>query len=220
MSILDDVVLEPAECGLLVIDMQNGFCHPEGSRGKAFGAQSVYEPEAIIPDVVRLMRTCRAAGVRHWLTRQVYYDTDATRARRRIPSHLERRGLKLELTRRGTWDAELHEDIAAEVQPEDEIIVKHRASAFYNTSLEPELRMLGIQVLIIAGTTTSFCVDSTIRDAYARDFDVLVPAECVADTEDEAQKAVLHGIDRFHGVVTSIDEVARLLGVEAVAATD
>lgn len=218
MSILEGVVLDPAECGLLVIDMQNGFCHPEGSRAKAFGAESVYKPEAIIPDVVRLMKTCREAGVRRWLTRQVYYPTDAMRSRRRIPSHLERRGLKLELTRRGTWDAELHDTIAEEVQPEDEIIVKHRASAFYNTSLEPELRMLGVQVLIIAGTTTSFCVDSTVRDAYARDFDVLVPAECVADTEDEAQEAVLHGINRFHGVVTSIDEVAGLLGVQAHAA--
>jgi ureidoacrylate peracid hydrolase len=218
MSILEGVVLDPAECGLLVIDMQNGFCHPEGSRGKAIGAESVYKPEAIIPDVVRLMKTCREAGVRRWLTRQVYYPTDAMRSRRRIPSHLERRGLKLELTRRGTWDAELHDTIAEEVQPEDEIIVKHRASAFYNTSLEPELRMLGVQVLIIAGTTTSFCVDSTVRDAYARDFDVLVPAECVADTEDEAQEAVLHGINRFHGVVTSIGEVAGLLGVQAHAA--
>ena len=217
MSILDDVALKPAECGLLVIDMQNGFCHPEGSRGKAFGTDSVYKPEAIIPDVIRLMRMCHDAGVKRWLTRQVYYTVDESRARRRIPSHLERRGLKLELTRRGTWDADLHKDIAADVQPDDEIIVKHRASAFYNTSLEPELRMLGIQVLIIAGTTTSFCVDSTIRDAYARDFDILVPAECVADTDDEAQTAVLNGINRFHGVVTSIDEVARLLGVEAAA---
>ena len=217
MSILDDVVLDPAECGLLVIDMQNGFCHPDGSRGKAFGADSVYKPEAIIPDVVRLMRMCRDLGIRRWFTRQVYYTVDESRAKRRIPSHLERRGLKLELTRRGTWDADLHGDIAAEVEPEDEIIVKHRASAFYNTSLEPELRMLGIQVLIIAGTTTSFCVDSTVRDAYARDFDVLVPAECVADTEDEAQEAVLHGINRFHGVVTSIEEIAGLFGSGAAA---
>jgi ureidoacrylate peracid hydrolase len=215
MSVLDGIQLDPAQVGLIVIDMQNGFTHPEGSRGQAFGADSVAKPAAIIPDVVRLIRTCRTAGVRIWFTRQVHYENDELRARRIIPSHLERRGVKLELTRRGTWDAELHDTIAAEVRPEDEVVVKHRASAFYNTTLETELRMSAIQVLVVAGTTTSFCVDSTIRDAYARDFDVLVPEECVADTDDAAQAAVLAEVNRFHGVVTTIDEVARMLGVEA-----
>ncbi len=211
MSLLDGVQLDPERVGLLVIDMQNSFVHPDGARGKAFGADAVDMPAAMIPDVVRLIEICRLAGVRIWFTRQVYYEGDEMRSRRLIPSHLERRGVKLELTRRGTWDAELHDDIAAAVRPEDEVIVKHRASAFYNTALEPELRMLGIQALIVAGTTTSFCVDSTIRDANARDFDVLVPADAVADTEDDAQQAVLASVDRFHGVVTSIDEVERLL---------
>ena len=217
MGLLDGVRLDPKRVGLLVIDMQNSFVHPDGARGRAFGADAVDMPAAIVPDMVRLIRTCRGAGVRIWFTRQVYYESDEMRGRRLIPSHLERRGVKLELTRRGTWDAELHDTIAAEVRPVDEVIVKHRASAFYNTSLEPELRMLGIQVLIVAGTTTSFCVDSTIRDAYARDFDVLVPAEAVADTDDAAQQAVLACVDRFHGVVTSIDEVAQLLSAAPAA---
>lgn len=210
---LEDIRLDPGRVGLIVIDMQNSFCHPEGARARAFGRDSsgVEMVRAIIPNVLRLINACRELGVRIWFTRQVHYPNDLRRAARLIPSHLDRRGVKLELSHRGTWEAELVDEIKRQVRPEDEVIIKHRASAFYNSPLEPELRMSGIQVLIIAGTTTSFCVDSTIRDAYMRDFDVLVPAECVADTDAEAQAAVLKSTDRFHGVVTSIEQIQRVL---------
>jgi ureidoacrylate peracid hydrolase len=205
--------LDPKEVGLLVIDMQNGFCHPEGARAKAFGVDAIAMPRASIPNVVGMMRLCRSAGVRITLTRQVHYPDDQARKRRRIPSHLDRRGVKLELCWRGTWDSELIDEIKNEVRPEDDVIIKHRASAFYNTPLESELRIKGIQVLIITGTTTSFCIDSTIRDAYMRDYDVLVPAECVSDTDQSAHDAVLASVDRFHGLVTSTADIARALGV-------
>jgi ureidoacrylate peracid hydrolase len=205
--------LDPKEVGLLVIDMQNGFCHPEGARAKAFGVDAIAMPRASIPNVVGMMRLCRSAGVRITLTRQVHYPDDQARKRRRIPSHLDRRGVKLELCWRGTWDSELIDEIKNEVRPEDDVIIKHRASAFYNTPLEAELRIKGLQVLIITGTTTSFCIDSTIRDAYMRDYDVLVPAECVSDTDQSAHDAVLASVDRFHGVVTSTADIAKALGV-------
>ncbi len=180
--------LDPKEVGLLVIDMQNGFCHPEGARAKAFGVDAIAMPRASIPNVVEMMRLARSAGGR---------------------------GVKLELCWRGTWDAELIDEIKAEVRPEDDVIIKHRASAFYNTPLEAELRIKGIQVLIITGTTTSFCIDSTIRDAYMRDYDVLVPAECVSDTDQSAHDAVLASVDRFHGLVTTTADIAKALGVSS-----
>jgi ureidoacrylate peracid hydrolase len=68
---------------------------------------------------------------------------------------------------------------------------------------------------VVAGTTTSFCVDSTIRDAYARDLDVVVAAECVADSDDDAQASTLASIDRFHGVVTSLPELRASLTADA-----
>ena len=207
--------LDPKEVGLLVVDMQNGFCHPDGARAKAFGVDAIAMPRAIIPNVVEMMRLCRSAGVRITLTRQVHYPDDQARKRRRIPSHLDRRGVKLELCWRGTWDSELLDEIKAEVRAEDDIVIKHRASAFYNTPLEAELRIKGIQVLIVTGTTTSFCIDSTIRDAYMRDYDVLVPAECVSDTDQAAHDAVLASVDRFHGVVTTTADIMKALGVAA-----
>lgn len=205
------VKLDPREAGLLVVDMQNGFCHEDGARGQAFGPGAVRQPREIIPNVVRAVGMAHDLDIPVWFTQQVHYHDDVTRARRRIPSHLERRGVKLELCRRGTWDAELLDEIKAVRQERDEVVTKHRSSAFFQTTLECELRMRGVQVLIVAGTTTSFCVDSTIRDAYARDFDVVVPAECVADSDDAAQAATLASIDRFHGVVTDLTALAGAL---------
>lgn len=206
-----DVKLDPREVGLLVVDMQNGFCHPDGARGQAFGADAVKYPQAIVPEIVKAHHLARRHNIPVWFTQQVHYDNDITRSQRRIPSHLQRRGVELKLCRRGTWDAELLDEMKAVRQPEDEVIVKHRSSAFYRTTLESELKMRGVQVLIVTGTTTSFCVDSTIRDAYARDLDVIVPAECVADSDLDAHNATLACVNRFHGVVSSLPEIEKAL---------
>jgi len=104
------------------------------------------------------------------------------------------------------------------IQPEDDVLQKHRASCFYSTNFEAELRIHGIRLLIVTGTTASFCVDSTIREAYARDFDVIVPGDAIADTEAEATRAVLRSTERFHGFVTTTDElVAKLDEIAARA---
>ncbi len=202
-----DVDLDPRECGLVVVDLQNGFCHPEGSRGRAFGPDSVVMPAAIVPRTIQLIRDARELGVPVWFTRQVHFPDDAGRARRRLPSHLERRGVRLDLCHEGTWDADLLDEVQAEVRAPEEVVVKHRASEFFETRFPGELRMRGVQVLVVTGTTTSFCIDSTIRDAYARDLDVVVPGDCVADTDVAAHEAVLATTDRFHGVVTTADEL-------------
>jgi ureidoacrylate peracid hydrolase len=202
-----DIHLDPADCGLIVVDIQNGFCHPEGSRAKALGPQSAVAPAAIVPRVLDLVGEARARNVPVWFTRQVHFPDDASRAKRKLPSHLERRGIKMDLCHEGTWDAELLDPIKAAVRAPEEVIVKHRASAFFETRLYGEMRMRGIQVLIVTGTTTSFCIDSTIRDAYARDFDVVVPSDCVADTDEAAHDAVLATTNRFHGVVTTVGEL-------------
>lgn len=211
-----DVNLDPVDVGMIVIDLQNGFCHPEGSRGRAFGADAVAEPASIVPRTMELVRLMRELDVPVWFSRQVHFPDDTGRTRRRIPSHLDRRGFKLDLCHAGTWDAELLDEVAAEVADPGEVIVKHRASAFFETPFWGELRMKGVQVLVVTGTTTSFCVDSTIRDAYARDFDVVVPADCVADTDASAHEAVLASTRRFHGVVTDRDELAAALGATDV----
>ena len=208
-----DFDIDPTLTGLLVIDMQNGFASPVGTLGKA--GMDISMTLAIIPQIQRLVAAARAAEVHVFWSRQVHYPDDKTRQQRLIPGHLTRGAGRSMLCARGTWDAEIVDELAPLIRPEDDIIQKHRASCFYSTNFEAELRIHGIRLLIVSGTTSSFCVDSTIREAYARDFDVIVPGDAISDTEIEATRAVLRSTERFHGFVTTTDEL--VVKLESVA---
>jgi ureidoacrylate peracid hydrolase len=212
-----DFEIDPSTTALLVIDMQNGFASPEGTLGKA--GFDISMTRGIIPRIQKLVRSARAAGVHVFWSRQVHYPDDKTRGTRVIPGHLARGAGRSMLCARGTPDADIVDELAALIQPEDDILQKHRASCFYSTNFEAELRIHGIRLLIVTGTTASFCVDSTIREAYARDFDVIVPGDAIADTEAEAARAVLRSTERFHGFVTTTDELVAKLNEIAARAT-
>jgi ureidoacrylate peracid hydrolase len=97
------------------------------------------------------------------------------------------------------------------VRDDDVVFIKHRASCFFNTTFEASLRMRGIRTLIITGVTTNYCVDSTIRDAYARDYDLLIVEDGCATTYLDLHEAALKNAALFHGQVVPAAEVVRLL---------
>jgi ureidoacrylate peracid hydrolase len=200
-----DFPIDPSQTGLLVIDMQNGFAAPEGTLGKA--GFDISMTRAIIPNIQSLIDAARDAGVQVFWSRQVHYPDDRTRGQRIIPGHLARGAGRSMLCARGTWDAEIIDELEPYLQPDDNVVEKHRASCFYSTTFEAKLRIHGVRLLIVTGTTSSFCVDSTIREAYARDFDVIVPGDAISDTEIEATRAVLRSTERFHGYVTTTDDL-------------
>jgi ureidoacrylate peracid hydrolase len=141
----------------------------------------------------------------------VHYPDDRTRTQHVIPGHLARGAGRSMLCARGTPDAEIIDDLAPYIGPEDDVFEKHRASCFYSSNFEARLRIHGIRLLIVTGTTASFCVDSTIREAYARDYDVMLPGDAISDTEIEATRAVLRSTERFHGYVTNTEDVVAAL---------
>ena len=204
-----DFDFEPTQAALLVIDMQNGFAAPQGTLGKA--GFDIGMTRAIIPKIQQLVDAARQAGVPVFWSRQIHYPDDRTREQRIIPGHLARGAGRSMLCARGTWDAEIVDELQPYVLPDDNIVEKHRASCFYSTTFEAKLRIHGVRLLIVTGTTSSFCVDSTIREAYARDFDVVVPGDAISDTEMEATRAVLRSTERFHGFVSTTDDVVSKL---------
>jgi len=73
----------------------------------------------------------------------------------------------------------------------DYFVLKPKHSAFYSTTLDMLLRYLGAQRLIITGITANICVLFTANDAYMRDFELLIPEDCVAsNTEVENNYAL------------------------------
>ncbi len=64
--------------------------------------------------------------------------------------------------------------------PGDLVVDKVRFDAFQWTSLEPLLRGLGVDELVVCGVITNICVETTIRSAFMRDFPVIMLADCCA----------------------------------------
>jgi ureidoacrylate peracid hydrolase len=209
-----DYEIDPSDTALLVIDMQNGFVHPDGT----FGKMGLNKNQlAIVPNVRNLVNVCRDSGMPIIWSLQEHIEGDKTQRRHKIPTHTEKR--KIFVARRGTWDAEILDDLSDEVRPEDHLLYKHRASCFFDTNLATKLHMLGVQMLIISGVNSNYCVESTIREGYFYDFDMVVPEECIAGSFDDLHQATLKNIRIYFGVVTNIDGISEKLAGKKAAST-
>ena len=140
-------------------------------------------------------------------------EIDVTRPRHRVNTHLAK--LEYIPCLRGTWDSELLEDLGRLVEEGDLVFAKHRASCFYNTNLEVELRMRGIDTLIVTGVSSNYCVDASIRDAYARDLDLYIVEDACACPWPELHDATMKTAAIFHGEVVSTAEVVGALEATA-----
>jgi ureidoacrylate peracid hydrolase len=138
-------------------------------------------------------------------SQQVHYPDDVTRRRRRIPSHIDKQNWAPCL--RGTWEVDFVDEVAGAIQPEDHIVEKHRASVFFETTLDTKLRMLGAEQIIISGCNTDFCVETTIRDGYYRDMDVIVVRDCVAGPRPRFHEDTLAKVETYFGAVVGLDEL-------------
>ena len=213
--------LDPERTALLVIDMQNGFCHPEG--GLAKSGQDNAPQVAVVPAVKELVRLARGAGIRAAWSKQVHFPESRAREGRSVASHLQRkpkggrgRGGS-PICARGSQDVEFVDDLAAEVAPGDEVIVKHKMSCFYNTRLDEVLRIWGVTALIMAGVSTYVCVESTIRGAYFRDYDIVVVDDCVAGSIERLHLDTLEKVRMYFGEVVTLKDLENILAESAAA---
>jgi maleamate amidohydrolase len=89
-------------------------------------------------------------------------------------------------------------------RPQEPLIVKLGASAFFGTPLATILAAWRTDTLIVTGATTSGCVRASVVDAVQHGYDVLVPEECVADRENSPHQANLFDIQQKYGDVISV----------------
>ena len=196
---------------LVVVDMQNGFCHPQGTVGSTMSVEAHRE---IIPRVAELVAAAHAAGLPVVWSRQEHRRDDVSINRSRLDNPQIRVGDPACL--QGSWDAELIDELVQLVDADDIVVVKRRASAFYGTSLEVELRMRAIRTLVFTGVSTSYCVDASVRDAYARDLSVVLVEDACASPWPDLHEATMKNAALFHGTVTVTSRVVAELAAERV----
>jgi ureidoacrylate peracid hydrolase len=149
---------------VLVIDMQNGFCHPDGSSA-AHGMPLTTAPAAIAA-IAELLDEAR----QHDVYRPGLVDMPERLALvwPRNPDPVVR----------GTWDAEIVSELAPHA--EDHVVDKNRFDAFVYTDLEPLLRSIGVERLLVTGCITNICVETSVRSADQRGFLCLVAQDATA----------------------------------------
>lgn len=200
-------LLDPQRTALLVIDMQNAFCHPDGTLG--LSGVNVEPAQAAIPAVAALVRACRDAGLPVLWSQQVHFAVDAGRARKRLPSHTQKRARVSALA--GTWDAQLVDELAPLADDPALVFTKHRFGCFYESRLEAMLRMIGSEALLVCGVTANACVETTIREAYLRDYDVVAVTDCIAAVRPQWEP-VAHAVwGQYFGVLATSVEVTSWL---------
>ncbi|GIW11364.1 MAG: peroxyureidoacrylate/ureidoacrylate amidohydrolase RutB [Dehalococcoidia bacterium] len=199
---------------LLIIDMQHGFCDPNGSMARM--GFDVAPCAAAIEPCRRLIAAARASQVPVFYTRYVYradYADGGFLVNELIPA-LKEAGCVAE----GSWDAEIVPALAP--QPGDYVIDKNRFSAFYGTRLEPFLRSLGVRTLIVGGVTTNMCVETTVRDASQRDYRVYVVRQATGEVDAARHAGALTTMGFGFAYVVDLDPMLealrQLAGVAAV----
>lgn len=195
--------IDPARSALLVIDMQNAFCHPEGTLGisgvDVSPAQATYQP------VRDLAEAFAANGLPVIWTQQVHLPRDAARDAKALASHTAKRKQVSCLS--GSWDAQLVDELADLATDPTFVVTKHRFGSFYETRLQPLLSMLGVTALFVAGVTANACVETTLREAYLRDYDVVAVTDAIAAVRPQWLDTAQAVWAQYLGVLATTGEV-------------
>lgn len=191
---------DPSRTALIVVDMQNGFMLP----GVAF-AEIKTAPE-IVPNINRLASAVReAGGTVVWIVTTYTKEADtewSTYYGLSTPTHGAKRSAALTKGHKG------HEIWASlEVQPGDPIVEKKRFSAFIQGSseLDKVLSERGIDTLLITGTVTGVCCESTARDAMMLNYRVVMVTDGNAAYSDDEHNAALTAFYASFGDIMPTD---------------
>ena len=108
-------------------------------------------------------------------------------------------------------------EIVALLRPEEDdyFVLKPKHSGFFSTTLETLLRYLGSQKLIITGIAGNFCVLFTANDAYMRDYDLIIPSDCIASNSAKENREALALMRQFLKADTRASSKLRLPGAKS-----
>jgi ureidoacrylate peracid hydrolase len=212
--------VRPQHAALLVIDMQNDFCAPEGLVAK--GGRDVSAAQEMAGRLPELIAAARAAGVLVVFVRNVYssdrnfYLSDVW-----LEQAARKQGggyTSIPVCAAGSWEGDFYGAVRPE--PGDPVVTKHRYSAFYNTDLDTILRSHGVRTVIATGVSTNVCVETTVREAFVRDYYVVLVADGTAAYTPEEHDKTLKDVDRFFGEITTIADLKSLWakGTQGLAA--
>ena len=195
---------------LLVIDVQNGFVSKGGSYD-LLGMETTNYTK-VIPKIRDLIIMCRNAGIPVFFTQAVREASGIdvlTNTHQILPKSREERIMKRPICIRGTWDA----DIVDDVKPveTDHIVIKRRDSAFHDTEIGVWLRSIRVDTLILCGIDTSICVETSLRDAFNIGYDIILVSDATASSNRKHYESTLENVKDYYGIVLELKELFQQL---------
>ena len=184
---------DPDQTAVVVVDMQNGFAHADGSL-YAPGSGAAVEGCAVLLD------RARTAGAEVVFTKDVHPPEQF--ADTHYYDEFDRWGPHV---REGSWEAAIVEALAP--QDDERVITKHSYDAFYQTGLEGHLESHGIDDLLFCGTLANVCVLHTAGSAGLRDYRPVLVADAIGYIEENDREYALDHADWLFGEVTELDAV-------------
>jgi len=175
----------PERAGLLIVDLQNDFLHPDGAYARAGHANADIAalPERVLP----VAQALRSRG--GWVVSTQFTLVPGKGGEPFISPHLKQ--LRPFLTKGDFAPGSWGQALVDELQPADLTVEKVAYSAFYMTRLEWVLRKAGIDTLVVCGIVTNGGVASTLRDAHVRDFrTILLTDGCAAFSCEVHERAI------------------------------
>ena len=197
--------LDPSRTALVVIDMQTTFCAP-GSPAEVPAARGIVEPingltaelrKLGVPVIWVLHANSRIGDKSDW---ELFFNTIVADDIR------ENTLASLTAEKQTVWS-----ELAT--GPADQTLLKNRYSALIpgSSPLERVLRGMGIDTILVAGTKTNVCCESTARDAMMLDFKVVLVEDCCAALSDDEHRSAMENIFQQFGDVSTADEALRKL---------
>jgi ureidoacrylate peracid hydrolase len=188
--------------------MQNGFVSKGGSYDLMGINVSRYAE--VVPTLKRLIDYCRRVKIPIFYSQAVREESGIdllTRSHRILPKSREERIKKRPICIRGSWDAEIVDELKPSA--DDHVVIKRRDSVFQDTEFEVWLQSLGIDSIIFSGIDTSICVESSLRDAFNHGYDIVMISDATASNNHDHYNSTLDNIRNYYGLVMNLDELTR-----------
>jgi nicotinamidase-related amidase len=203
------LTIDLARTAIIVIDMQNDFCHPDG--WLAHIGVDIAPARAPIGPLQRLLPALRTRDVPviwlNWGNRPDRLNLSPALLHVYKPAGT---GIGLgdplprsdaRVLERGSWSAAIVDELTADAS--DIHVAKYRMSGFQDTELDSILRNLGVTTLMFAGVNADQCVLCTLQEANFRGYDCLLLEDCTATTSpDYCMAATIYNIRQCFGFVT------------------
>jgi len=195
--------LDPAKTALIVVDLQNGFMVEE--------VAVAYVPVAveIVPNVNKLAAAVRRTGGKVFWIKQTVDGASAVAWSEWLAmmTPAARQSLLTNLAP-GSRGHAIYPGL--EVRPEDEIVQKYRFSAFVQgaSDLPQRLRAQGYDTVLITGTVTNVCCESSARDAMMLNFKTIMVSDANAARTDAEHNATLAS---FYAIFGDVMDTAFLI---------